>query len=292
MAHDDLIKLQSPRLSCTIAICGAELLSLCDETARDEFIWQRDPAYWAASAPILFPVIGRMKDGGYVLDQQFYEIPKHGFARDLDFAVVVADESNATFRLTDNARTIANFPFAFALEVKFSLQASTLTVDYHVENRSMRVMPFALGSHPAFALPVESGGIEDWSIVFSESEAPLYHRVTENLLSSTPAPFIFSADNSIPLSQTLFDHDALIFKNIRSRKLKLQHRKHGTRLTFDTGGAPVLGIWSKPGAPYVCLEPWWGFDDSSEIHPEIFARPAMLRLAPGEIFKANYQITV
>ena len=147
------VVLANGTLTCEIALKGAELRSLRDIASNEEFIWQRDPAFWAASAPILFPVIGRFKDGGYLLDGRFHEIPKHGFARDMDFSLLTSSETSATFLLANNDATISAYPYAFTLEVTFTLQARTLAVDYRVVNRNNRTMFFALGSHPAFNLP-------------------------------------------------------------------------------------------------------------------------------------------
>ena len=286
------VALANSTLTCEIALKGAELQSLRDIASNEEFIWQRDPAYWAASAPILFPVIGRFKDGGYLLDGRFHQIPKHGFARDMDFSLLTSSETSATFLLANNDATISAYPYAFTLEVTFTLEARTLAVDYRVVNRNNRTMFFALGSHPAFNLPVKQGPLENWSIKFDEVEEPVCHRVAENLLSSAPQPFEFDANNSIVLTDETFARDALIFKGIRSRQLQIVHREHGVRLRFDTGGAPTLGIWAKPGAPYVCLEPWFGFDDSSEINADIRRKPDMMRLAAGETFATGYRIAV
>lgn len=292
MAQDERITLQTSALRCVVALRGAELCSLSDQRNREEFIWQRDPAWWASSAPILFPIIGRLKDSAYTIAGQRYAIPKHGFAREMDFTHVATTETSMTFHLTDTDVTRAQFPFAFLLAVTFTLADRTLAVDYRMVNRSAEEMAFGLGSHPAFNLPPSAGPLTDWSIGFDQKEPPSYHRVTENLLSSAPTSFAFTADNAIDLNDKTFEHDALIFKSIRSRRLTIRHRTQGTRLTFDTGGAPTLGIWANPGAPYVCLEPWWGFDDSSEINSELFAKPALMKLNAGETFTTGYRVTV
>ena len=286
------VVLANGTLTCEIALKGAELRSLRAIASNEELIWQRDPAFWAASAPILFPVIGRFKDGGYLLDGRFHNMPKHGFARALDFSLVASNEASATFRLTESDETLGAYPYAFTLEVVFTLLERTLAVDYRVVNRNDCVMFFALGSHPAFSLPAQLGPLEDWSIQFETVEQPVCYRVAENLLSSAPELFEFAADNSIVLTDDTFARDALIFKGLRSRLLQIVHRKRGVRLRFDTGGAPTLGIWAKPGAPYVCLEPWFGFDDSSEMNPDLRQKPDMFRLAAGDTFATGYKITV
>ena len=286
------VTLTNDALTCEIALRGAELRSLRDVASKDEFIWQRNPTFLSASAPILFPVIGCFNNGGYLLNGRFHEIPKHGFARNMNFLLVASNEASATFQLTDTDSTFVAYPYAFALEVMFTLHERTLAVDYRLVNRSDRMMFFALGSHPAFNLPVKLGPLEDWSIQFETVEKPICHRFAENQLSSVPEPYEFEAGNRIVLTGETFVRDALIFKGIRSHYLQIVHREHGVRLRFNTGGAPTLGIWAKPGAPYVCLEPWYGFDDSSEINADMRQKPDMLSLAAGESFATGYSITV
>lgn len=292
MSQPAQVKIRNAQLTCDVAVRGAELLSLRDAATHDEFIWQRDPDFWASSAPILFPVIGRFKDGGYLLDSRFYEIPKHGFARDMDFSLIDSTDSSATFRLVNSEATMSSFPFLFELQVTFSLCHRTLSVEYRVVNQNDGLMFFALGSHPAFNLPTSMGPLEDWSIRFNAIEDPVCYRVAANLLSSAPERFEFDVDNGFTLTSDIFARDALIFKGIRSRHLEIVHRTQGVRVHFDTGGAPTLGIWSKPGAPYVCLEPWCGFDDSSEINVDIRQKLDMFRLAAGGTFATGYRITV
>ncbi|MBL8518622.1 MAG: aldose 1-epimerase family protein [Betaproteobacteria bacterium] len=286
LSSDALLTLAAGDLTCAIAHRGAELRSL--RQADDEFIWQRDPAWWPGAAPILFPLIGRLKDERYTHHGREYRIAKHGFARDLPFTVESFAGHRATFTLEDSAETRAAWPFAFRLAVSFTLDAHGLSVNYAVENRSEAVMPFALGSHPAFALPL--GPLEAWRVRFAEVESASCHRMAANLLSSAREPFAFENDRDIPLSAALFERDALIFRGVRSRRIELIHDTRGPRLDFDTGGAPTLALWAKPGAPYVCFEPWWGLDDTSETNVELAAKPGLLRLHAGARFNAGYSV--
>jgi galactose mutarotase-like enzyme len=288
MPITDLLTLSAGNRTCAIAHRGAELRSL--RLGEDEFIWQRDPAWWAGSAPILFPLIGRLQDERYTHRGREYRIAKHGFARDLDFAVAAVDAASATLVLEDSAATRTAWPFAFRLAVRFTLDEHGLAVDYTVDNRNAEVMPFALGSHPAFALP--TAPLEAWRVRFADDEPPICHRMAANLLSSMPEPFTFQNGRDIPLSAELFARDALIFRDVRSRRIELIHDAPGPRLAFDTGGAPTLALWAKPGAPYVCLEPWWGLDDTSEVNVALEDKPGLLRLAPGERFTARYTVMV
>ena len=200
------------------------------------------------------------------------------------------NETSAIFRLTDSEATLAAYRYAFTLKVTFTLLERTLAVDYRVVNLNDRTMFFSLGSHSAFNLPAKLGPLEDWSIQFETVEEPGCYRVAENLVSSAPEPYEFTAGNSIALTSDTFTRNALIFKAIRSRSLKISHREHGVRLLFDTGGAPTLGIWAKPAAPYVCLEPWFGFDDGSEINPDLRQKPDMRWRAATDTFTTGYRI--
>ena len=297
MDGDD-INLAQGQLRCTIERRGAQLRSLVDTRCGEEYLWQRDPLVWSDSAPILFPVVGRLRDGRYRHGGREYRMPIHGFARMGDFVVTEMDGDGATFELVETAATLAQYPFRFLLRVRFTLEPHCLHVAYEVENRNGDVMPFSLGSHPGFRLPPSRGGLNDWALLFSEQEDPLCYRLDNGLLAREATPFRFESGNRIVLSPTLFDADALIFKGVRSRHVRLVHRNGRVRLSVATGGAPDLGLWARPGAPYVCIEPWFGYDDEAGVSAisggcgELGAKPGINLLAAGAVFKAAYSINV
>ncbi|PWF42722.1 aldose 1-epimerase family protein [Massilia glaciei] len=279
-------------LRCTVALRGAQLLSLSDGRTCDEFIWQRDPDVWADSAPILFPVIGRLKDGAYIHRGQRYAMQIHGFARDLDFELLNKDAHGVTLQLRESAATLAQYPFSFFLRVHFALDAHSLHVSYEVANSGDEVLPFSLGSHPGFRIPSSPRGLDDWSLVFSEQERASCHRLDQGLLARMPSAFPIGRDRRIALSPTLFDDDALIFKKVRSRHVRLVHRSGRVRLSMALGSAPDLGIWARPGANYVCIEPWFGYDDDSAVSGELTAKPGIVLLPVGGKFNTGYAISV
>lgn len=284
------LQLSNGRLRCTVAARGAELRSLQDAVARDEYIWQRDPSVWEDSAPILFPYVGRLRGGGYLHHGRHYPLPIHGFARQSVFTVEDRHPHSATLVLRESPETLACYPFRFVLRVQFILDAHCLHVRYLVHNPGQEDLPFALGSHPGFRLPPpRSGG---WTLAFSDQEEPLCYRLDGALLAREPEALALDGGRRIALTPELFDRDALIFKRIRSRHVRLQERNGRVRLSVDTGGAPSLGLWARPGADYVCIEPWHGHDDDAATCEELARKPGVVVLAPGATFQTAYAVCV
>jgi galactose mutarotase-like enzyme len=286
------LTLKNNHIACKVASLGAELRSLRRLDRDDEHIWQRDPTIWAASAPILFPFVGRMKNAGYMYDGKYYLFSTHGFAAAAKFKLEANTADSAIFTLRADAQTMRIYPFDFTLTVTFSLFMSTLNVHYAVENLSHGPMYFSIGSHPAFRLPLEAATLEDYFIEFSKPEASECYKLEGNLLASKPSALPLRFDRRLDLSPTIFDDDALIFKHIRSRALRLAHRSGATRLTMHMGGAPHLGIWAKPGAPYVCIEPWYGFDDDADTSEALNKKQSVMSLRAGDVFKTDYTVSI
>ena len=284
-------RLLNDTLSATISDRGAELKSLQHNASGEEYIWQGNAAIWKDSAPILFPVVGRLKGGAYSYQGKNYQLPIHGFASTALFSVVKKDDSSLTLLLKSNDATLQCFPFDFELLVTFRLQEASLAVDYCVRNTGKQAMFFTIGSHPGFSLPVKDGPVSDFFIEFEQPETLGLFQLDGDLLSVDAKPYL-NNDAIIPLCENLFDHDALIFKNVKSRKVSLHHSQLGKRLTLHTGTAPHLGIWAKPAAPYVCLEPWHGHDDCIESATELSKKTGMLKLAPGAEFNTGYEIEI
>jgi galactose mutarotase-like enzyme len=278
-------------IDARISSLGAELQSLRDLTSAEEFIWQGDPDIWSGRAPVLFPVVGALRDDNYEHGGQRYTLPKHGFARRRQFAVTAQSADAITFTLREDEDSLRQFPWPFELQVAFRLRDRALRVDYRVLNRSDDTMFFNLGSHPAFQLPLGSDRHEDYSIVFDQQETLDCWLLGENLLHEC-IPDYLSKSQQLDLTRQLFDKDALVFRNIASRTLGIEHRKRGRRLSVDTGGAPHLGIWAKPGAAFVCIEPWWGYADFTEGPPEIAQKPSIQALAAGRTFETYIEISL
>ena len=286
------IALQHGALRCGIDARGAELRSLTDVTSGEEFIWQGDPAYWTGSAPILFPVVGRLKGGAYTHGGQRYELPIHGFARTMDFTLLDQHRQGATLMLRDTPATRAMYPFPFILRVNFTLEMHCLRVSYEVENPGRQPLLFSLGSHPAFRLPPSPRGRRDWLLAFSDEEDGICHRLDGNLLAELPETLDFAPGYRLRLCDELFERDAIFIKQLRSRHIRLVHRSGRVRLSVTTGGTPSLGLWSRPGAGYICIEPWHGYDDDAGVSGELAAKPGIVSLAAGSIFRTAYTVCV
>lgn len=281
----------STQLRVCISTHGAELKSLQSNKYQEEYLWQGDPAIWAGQAPVLFPVVGALRDDRYCLNGQRYPMSKHGFARNSQFSVCEHTEDRLTLRLTESPETLAQFPWAFALQISFQVQENCLRVNYDVSNTSADTMYFNVGSHPAFRLPLAPGKLDDYSIEFDQAESLDCLLLEDNLLQHC-LPEYLQQQRIIALSESLFDRDALVFRDIASRHIALCHKHSGKRLVVDTGGAPHLGLWAKPGAPYVCIEPWWGYADFTDSDGDISHKPGIQKLPPKHSFSTYIALTI
>ncbi|MGB0865596.1 MAG: aldose 1-epimerase family protein [Granulosicoccaceae bacterium] len=284
------VELASAGYTALISQTGAELVSLRDPSG-EEFMWSGDARYWSGRAPILFPVIGRMKDGGYNFDGRRYDMPKHGLVRRKVWELESQSPAAVEFSIRADNESLLHYPFDFELFCRFELCGPRLSVCYRVLNHGNGEMLFSLGSHPAFALPLENGeALEQWSVEFAVAETLDRQVLDGGLIGANPVANFLQSSRRVQLSETLFNDDALIFFGLQSQRLDLVHQSKGKRLSLYTGGAPDLGIWSMPGAPYVCLEPWYGHDDPVNASGDLGAKPGLLRLAAGAVFETGIEI--
>jgi galactose mutarotase-like enzyme len=287
----DLIVIGGEALTARINPLGAELWSLADAEGR-EYMTSADPAYWTGHAPLLFPIVGALNGGSYRLDGIEYALPKHGFARTSRFAVADAGPDRARFELRDDEQSRAAYPFEFVLAVEFALSGATLTVTATVRNASDRAMPFSFGFHPALAWPLPAAGRKDaHRVIFAANEPEPIRRIdpaTATLLPrSEPTPVV---GNVLAPTAALFEKDALIWDRLNSRALSFS----GDGATIDIAfpDSPNLGIWQKPGAPFLAIEPWHGFNDPQGFEGDIFAKPGIIALPPGEERSFRMDVTV
>ena len=267
---------------------GAELCSLKD-SGGNELLWQADPAVWNRHAPVLFPIVGKLRDGCYTLNGKTYELPPHGFARDMDFALIERSSSDLVYQLLPTAETRKSYPFEFDFRIAYHLTGQTLSIKYSVKNGSKGTMPFSVGAHPAFMLP---GPIDECVLEFGKKET-LYARLinSKGLLSNETVP-VLKDSNILPLSKTLFDRDALIFLDMASDRITLSTKNSSRRLTVEFPGFPQLGIWAKPGAPFVCIEPWYGHADPEQPYGDIMNKPGIRQLPAGVTFTCEHRILI
>lgn len=275
-----MYEIKSNNRTAVINPHGAELHSLASIQSSDEFMWSGDPAIWSGRAPILFPIIGGVKDDQYTVSAKHYLMEKHGFARSENFTVQARSDGHIVFKLESNDRLQSVYPWQFELLVEFRFEADDLHISYTVVNRDSSEMAFNIGSHPAFRIPMQDADLHDYQIQFNKNETLGTYSVVNGLLERNPRAFL-NDESLISMSPEIFAHDALVFKHIKSTEITLQHRTQGPRVSVSTGGAPHLGIWAKPAAPYVCIEPWWGHAQFSDEGSELANRESIQKLAPG-----------
>jgi len=287
----DLATISSDRLSAAISTLGAELQYLTDGEGRD-LLWNGDPAFWQGRAPILFPVIGLLEGGCYRLGGSRYAMPKHGFARHASFAIVDRAPDAATFRLAASAATRAIYPFEFQLDIRFSVADATLRVAAIISNGSADAMPASFGCHPAFPWPLPYGEPRGaHRIRFEHDEPAPIRRIDANgLLLPEPQPTPVAGD-TLMLRDDLFIDDALIFDRLKSRRLSYE-APAGPRLEVEFADFPTLGVWTKPGAGFICIEPWQGFADPVGYDGDIRDKPGIIEIAPGESRELSMSISL
>ncbi len=265
---------------------GAELCSLKNNSGV-EFIWEGDSNFWGKHSPILFPIVGTLKNNSYSINKQEYKLPRHGFARDMEFKLIEKKDNRATFSLKSSEETLKIYPFDFELIIIYILEKKNLKIKFEVVNRSKTQMPFSIGAHPAFAL---AGNFENYFLEFDQKE-PLEYYLLENDLVSNTTKKLEIKDKIIALNYDLFANDALVFKSIKSKSLViLNNSKPIIKIKFED--FPNLGIWTKNNAPFICIEPWHGYSDTNKNSGNLFEKEGIQIIDSNEVFSANYSIEI
>lgn len=270
---------------------GAELGSIRNSADR-EFIWQADPNFWPRHAPLLFPIVGKLKDLTYTHKNEKFSLPQHGFARDKDFYLKSVSDDFVVFYLNSDVESQKNYPFEFELMVSYGLIKNRVNVEYKVSNFGTDAMPFSIGAHPGFCCPIAPNeSFEDYKLVFDEKENLLRHLLKDGLFNGETEVFLKN-ENEIKITQQTFAKDAVVLENFKSKHLTLQSTKSNHSVKVSIEGFPYLGIWNKPGAPFVCIEPWFGLSDSIHATGEITEKKGIQLLAPQKEFSCSYFIEV
>jgi galactose mutarotase-like enzyme len=293
------IDLRGARFTARVEEKGAELKSLASIETGAEHVWPGDPSWWTGSAPILFPVVGGLRDGCYTHAGRRYALPNHGFARRSPFAVRSREDDAVELLLASSDETRAGYPFDFTLAVSFRLRENGLSVRYAVTNTGRDRMLFSIGSHPGFLVPFAGGSLDDHAIRFDQPEpGPRWFLdPASNCVIAGQTEDALHGGSLLPLTVGLFDRGALVFKAPRSRRFTLLNRLSARSLSVVTEGAPYLGIWTKPGSPgrvppFVCIEPWHGVPDSTAASGQLEEKEGILRLEPGAVFRTGYDIEI
>lgn len=273
-------------LKASIKNAGAELFSLKDNQNK-EYIWEGNPDFWGKHSPVLFPIVGTLKNNTYTINKKEYQLPRHGFARDMEFQLTEKTGNSAVFSLESNAETLKKYPFEFELQLIYTLENTTLNIEYVVINKSESKMPFSIGAHPAIALPEK---FENYAFKFEKTE-PLKYNLLENDLISNKTETLKTTENVVPLNYKLFENDALVFKTLESNSLTiLENSKPYVQVEFED--FPSLGIWTKDQAPFVCIEPWFGYSDTADNSGDLFKKEGILILEVDQSFHSKFSIKI
>ena len=272
---------------------GAELQSIFHKGHQQEYMWNGDPAFWGKYSPLLFPIVGTLKENTYFYEGKAYSLPRHGFARDMELVAEHQQDDSITFLLTSSAATKANFPFDFELRVIYRLLPEGLSTTYLVKNPSASALYFSIGGHPAFKVPI-AGGTEytDYYLEFNQEEvAPRWPISKDGLIETTPLPLL-DHTRVLPLTKELFARDALVLKHPASSSVTLRSSRTPRGLRMDFPGFSFLGLWAAPKADFVCIEPWCGIADATTTDQQLVNKEGINRLEPGEAFERSWTLTL
>ncbi|MDO5548497.1 MAG: aldose 1-epimerase family protein [Eubacteriales bacterium] len=280
-------------LAVSVADYGAELVSIWDKVKNREVLWQADPAFWARHAPILFPQVGKSYGGYFTYQGKQYPTSQHGFARDCAFAFVEQTTDRIVHRLTASEETREKYPFSFELTVTHTLRERDILVQWHVANAGDNKMYFTIGGHPAFRVPVLPDTAQtEYTLRFHRDDLHYYLLDTDSGTANTDVLYSLPvSDGACAIPADLFAKDALLFDHqIDWAGIALPD---GTPyVSVSCPGFPNFGIWSKPDAPFICLEPWDGRCDNTGFAGEISEKPGILSLAPNGSYEKEYCITI
>ncbi|MCF6132097.1 aldose 1-epimerase family protein [Flavobacterium wongokense] len=279
--------LSNSTLSATISHNGAELTSLYSIVNKREYIWEGNPDYWGKHSPILFPIVGTLKNNSFAYDGKAYTLSRHGFARDMVFDLILATKTEAVFSLKSNIKTKELYPFDFELQLSYALKDSELVITYKVINKNPKTMYYSIGGHPAFALP-ES--FENYSLQFEQDEKLISYQLENDLLSDRRTAIRLD-ENQLPLTYSLFEKDALIFKELKSKQIQILENG-SSLLNFRFDDFPNFGIWTKANAPFICLEPWAGYSDVVNASGNIAEKEAIQNLAANTEKEYRFSIQI
>lgn len=287
---DDRHILQSSGITATIKADGAELCSLRNAEGK-ELLWQAGEA-WPRHSPLLFPIIGRLKNDELHHRGTTYPMTQHGVARDHRFDWLERGPASCKLVLVDNAATRARYPFAFRLEVTCTVKDADLDIALAVTNTGNEMLPASIGAHPAFNWPLlPELDKQDYALTFSDDETAPIRRLEGGLVLPTPQPTPIRG-KVLPFSERLFDADAIILDRLASTSVHFAADR-GPSIEMSWDGFPQLGIWSKPGgAPFLCIEPWHGFASPVDFDGEFTDKPGLMHIAPAATRSVSYQIHI
>lgn len=286
-----MIILENKNLTASFSPKGAELQSFKSKIDNTEYIWKADPGFWPKHSPVLFPIVGGLKDNQYVFQDHTYTLPRHGFARDMEFEVEPVNATEVVFTLQQSEETLAVYPFDFSLSLRYILSELGLTCSYEVHNPANQDLLFSIGGHPAFATPVNGVKYTDYRLTFNADNELHYHKVVNNLIADETE--VLPLENQqLQLKHELFYNDALVFKSLKSDKITLSNTINKQGLEFSFEGFPYFGIWAAKDADFVCLEPWCGIADGLNHNQNLQEKEGIITLPASQSWKRAWTVKI
>lgn len=287
-----MVYLENEQLKIGIKKKGAELASVINKSNAIEFMWQADPSIWPWHAPNLFPIVGGCIENKLLIDGERYPIQRHGFARHMEFRIIESSQEHTILALPYDEDTLKAFPYQFEFHVRFDLKDQDLKVSYKVINQDDQTIWFSFGGHPAFNVPMKDGGrYDDYYIEFPGVDVLLSHQLNSDGLFNGQTREIPLNNNQLRLTKTLFEQDALVMKSIDVEKIWLKSDLHEMSIAVDVNNFNDLGIWAKPGADFICIEPWMGYADREGETVGIDEKAGTVQLQHGHIFERHFTLS-
>lgn len=285
--------LENDFLKVEISTKGAQLTSIINKETQTEHLWQADPAVWPWHAPNLFPVVGGLINNELLVDGSTYQMSRHGFARQSEFILLESDEEHAVFSLPSCEKTLQIYPYKFDFQILYTLIDNAVRLTFKLISHDNKTIYFSVGGHPAFNVPFNAGEkYEDYYIEFETEEKLVTHLLSKDGFFNSETHPVATPKNRLYLTRDLFNDDALVFKDLKSRSVTIKSDKHGQTLSVEFPHFNYLGIWAKPGADFVCIEPWLGCADTEGKHVDISRKEAIQQLKPGHVFEAAYFVSI
>ncbi|MCB2360270.1 aldose 1-epimerase family protein [Clostridium estertheticum] len=289
-----IYSLENLIIKITASTQGAELHSITGKKEGTQYLWNGDSKYWKYHSPILFPIVGNLVGSKYRIDENIYELPSHGFGRISDFKFVSQTSDSITFELKYSENTMKIYPYKFSLFVNYKIEENVVKVTYNVKNLDNKDITFSIGAHPAFMCPIEKNEkIEDYYLEFNEKETSDRMEITKEGYFSHKKKEALNDTDIMILSKELFKDDALVFDDLKSDKITIKSKNHEKSVSVEFKGFPYMGIWApKGGAPFLCIEPWFGHADYEDFTGEFKEKEGSVLLTSGQEFKYSYKISI
>jgi galactose mutarotase-like enzyme len=286
-----MISLENTKIHASFSSKGGELQSLRSKETNLEYLWSGNPDYWGKFSPILFPIVGGLKDNTYYFKDKAFTLPRHGLAREREFKVSQISETEILFTLEQDEESLKVYPFEFRLGLRYILSGDTLSCAYEVTNTGNQALWFSIGGHPAFSVPLKEGlKYGDYYLQFNKDHQLISNKIKQDLIDDETETIALT-DGKLPLKHELFYEDALVFKRLQSDSIFLKSDADPHGLEFQFKGFPFFGIWSAKDADFVCLEPWCGIADGSHHQQKLEEKEGIMSLNPKEEWSRQWQVT-